>query len=395
MAHAPIVELDPFADAVLADPYAYHDALRNPGPVVRLEAIGCYGMARFAEVSAALKDWETYISSRGVGLSDFAKEAPWRPPALMLEADPPIHTRARGLMNRIVTPAMVRAAAPEWRRHAETLVDRMLEERNCDIVAGLAEPLPLTIFPELVGMRDGGREHLLPYASLAFNAFGPRNRLLAEAQEAAAAAIPWVIDACQRENLKPGGLGIAVHDAAEQNEHLSDSGALLVRSFFTAGLDTTINGITNLIHALAAHPDQWRKLREDRSLIRRAFEESLRWDSTAQAFFRTTSRDVEMDGVLVPEGSKVMLFFAAANRDPRHWENAELFDITRNASGHLAFGFGIHQCMGQMIARAEAEAVLTALADRVAEIRLVGPVERRLNNTLRAVSKLPVELVAA
>lgn len=391
----PTLSIDPFDESILADPYPHHDLLRDAGPVFWLSSLNCFGMARFEQVTTALKDWETYISSRGVGLSDFAKEDPWRPPALMLEADPPIHTGARGLMNRIVTPTVVRAAFEGWHKTAAYLVDQMIERGTCDAVAELAEPLPLTIFPELVGMRDGGREHLLPYAAMAFNAFGPRNRLLQEAQETASASIPWVVEACQKENLKAGGLGEAVHDAAERSENLSESGALLVRSFFTAGLDTTINGIANMIHAFSCHPDQWAKLRSDRSLLKRAFEESLRWDSTAQAFFRTTSREVNIGGHDVPEGEKVMLFYAAANRDPRRWDRPNEFDISRNSSGHVAFGFGIHQCLGQMIARAEAEAVLTALIDRVAEIRPAGPVERRLNNTLRAVSKLPVELIPA
>jgi len=392
---APAVAIDPFEEAVLADPYPHHAGLRDPGAVVWLEALGVHGMARFADVQAALKDWETFISSRGVGLADFATEAPWRPAALMLEADPPVHTRARGLMNRIVTVPAIRAAAGAWKAKADAMVDRLLEQRNCDFVADFAEPLPLSVFPDLIGMRDDGREHLLPYAANAFNAFGPRNRLLAESQAAARDAIGWVGEACQRANLKPGGWGAAVHDAAERDEHLSGDGALLVRSFFTAGLDTTINGIANMVHAFAANPDQWRMLRSDPGLVKRAFEESLRWDGTVQCFFRTTAREVEIEGVTIPEGRKVMLFFAAANRDPRRWENADSFDITRNASGHVGFGFGIHQCLGQMVARFEAEAVLTAMVERIAEVRLAGPVERRLNNTLRAVSKLPLELIAA
>jgi cytochrome P450 len=163
----------------------------------------------------------------------------------------------------------------------------------------------------------------------------------------------------------------------------------------TAGVDTTVNGIGNMIHAFALHPDQWARLRTEPSLAKRAFEESLRWDSTVQTFFRTTARSVDVAGETIPEGAKVLLFLAAANRDPRHWQRAEVFDISRNASGHVGFGFGIHQCLGQMVARMEAEAVLDAMIPRIAEIRLAGEPVRRLNNTLHALSQLAVEIIPA
>ena len=128
---------------------------------------------------------------------------------------------------------------------------------------------------------------------------------------------------------------------------------------------------------------KWQALRRDPGLARAAFEEVLRFESPVQTFFRTTTRAVEVDGVVIPEGSKVLLFLGAANRDPRHWEHADRFDITRRAGGHVGFGAGIHACVGRMLARLEGEIVLTALAERVAALTIDGPVERFLNNTLR------------
>ena len=124
-------------------------------------------------------------------------------------------------------------------------------------------------------------------------------------------------------------------------------------------------------------------------------EESLRWGGTVQTFFRTASRDVEIAGHVIPEGAKVLLFLAAANRDPRKWDDPDRFMITRQASGHVGFGFGIHQCLGQMVARMESEAVAVALLKHVSEIRPAGPLRRRLNNTLHAIGELPVELIPA
>jgi len=147
--------------------------------------------------------------------------------------------------------------------------------------------------------------------------------------------------------------------------------------------------------AFATHPEEWKKLWANPSLIKRAFEESLRWDSTVQTFFRTTTRPVEIGGTIIQEGKKVLLFLAAANRDPRKWDRPEGFMIERSASGHVGFGFGIHQCLGQMVARQEAEIVFQLLIKRFKTISLSGPSVRRLNNTLHALRSLPVTVELA
>lgn len=388
----PRLDLDPFDEEFLAAPYAHHDALRDAGPVVWLQPVQCFAMARYAEVSASLKDWETFVSGRGVGMSDFAKEDPWRPPSLLLEVDPPVHDRTRGLMNRIASLASLKAAMPDWCTKAELLVDGLIGH-PIDAVTALGEAFPLSVFPDLIGIRKEGREHLIPYGTTAFNGFGPRNRLFEEAMANAAAATAAVLESCRRENLVPGGWGSKVYEASDRGDCTPDEAGRLVRSFLTAGLDTTVNGIVNMIHAFVRHPDQWIRLRAEPALAKKAFEESLRWDGTVQTFFRTASRDVPVMGGTIPEGAKVILFLAAANRDPRQWERATQFDIGRSASGHVGFGFGIHQCLGQMVARMEAEALLKALIPRVREISLAGPPVRRLNNTLHALASLPVELV--
>jgi hypothetical protein len=391
------LEIDPFDARFLSDPYAFDGKLRDAGPVVWLEIYGVYGMARYSEVSEALKDWQTFCSARGVGLTDFAKEENWRPPSLLLEADPPLHSRTRSLMNKIVSLLAVRNLRSTWQAKAEELVDRLVKRRYIDAVTDLAEVYPLLVIPDTIGLPDKGRELLLTYGAVNFNAFGPRNALFQDSLAAASPeAIDWVAAGCRREHLKSDGWGMAVHEASDRGECTAEEAERLIRSFLSAGLDTTVNGIGNMIFALAKHPQQWQLLREDPKLLRKAFEESLRWDSTVQTFFRTTSRDVEIGGTTIPEGSKVLLFLAAANRDPRHWgEDAEQFNIRRAVSGHVGFGFGIHQCLGQMVARQEAELILEALISRVAEIRLTGEPKRRLNNTLHALAKLPVELTPA
>ncbi len=393
----PSLPIDPFDEGFLADPFAHHAQLRDAGLVVWLEPIGTYAMARYADVQPALKDWETFVSGRGVGLADFAHEEPWRPQSLLLETDPPLHDKTRALMNKVANLSSLRAVMPHWREQANELVGQLLRQGSIDAVPDLAEQFPLRVFPQLIGLRDGGHEHLIPYGTVAFNAFGPRNRILAEAMAAAETAVAWVNESCRRENLKPGGWGMAVYEAADRGDCSPAEAERLVRSFLTAGVDTTVNGIANLVLAFAQNPDQWHKLRADPSLAKKAVEESLRWGGVVQTFFRTTSRAVDIvadvGGGTIPEGSKVLLFLAAANRDPRKWDRPDAFDITRSASGHVGFGFGIHQCLGQMVARMEAEAVLDALIDQVSEIRLADPPVYRLNNTLRALARVPVELI--
>ncbi len=391
----PNLAIDPFDKVFLGDPYAYHDMIREAGPVVWLDSVGAFAMARYEEVKDSLRDHETFCSSRGVGTLDFAKETPFRPPSLLLEADPPLHDRTRSMMNRIVSLKALKELRPRWQAKAEELVDRLVERRRFDAVKDLSEIFPMMIFPDTIGLRDDGREHLLDYATIVFNAFGPDNDVLREGNEGKEAAIEWVAEACKRDNLKEGGWGMAVFEAADRGVCTHEEAERLVRSFLSAGVDTTVNGIGHMVLALAGHPEEYQKLRSNPSLVRRAFEESLRWDSTVQTFFRTTTKRVEVGGAEIPEGQKVLLFLAAANRDPLHWDEPDAFRIERNTSGHVGFGFGIHQCLGQMVARLEGELIGTALAERVASIRLTGAPVRRLNNTLHAIDSVPVEVEPA
>jgi 4-methoxybenzoate monooxygenase (O-demethylating) len=341
-----------------------------------------------------LLDHQSFCSGRGVGLSDFATETPWRPPSLLLEADPPLHDRTRGIVNKVVSLKALKALRPRWAECAASLADNLVTQSRFDAVTDLAEVYPMMVFPDTVGVPVEGREHLLTYGAAVFNAFGPRNAIFHRDNDRAQKATAWVAGACKRENLSPGGWGMALYEAADAGECTPDEAERLVRSFLSAGVDTTVNGIAHMIYALASHPAEFKRLRADPSLAKRAFEESLRWDSTVQTFFRTTTRDVEMGGVTISEGEKVLIFMAAANRDPRKWTNPDAYDLSRQTSGHVGFGFGIHQCLGQMVARLEGELVLEALLPRIKSIRLTSPPVRRLNNILHALASLPVEVEA-
>ncbi len=322
--------------------------------------------------------------------SDFRKEKPWRPPSLLLEADPPAHTLAREVVGPILSPRAMEAVREHFEREASVLVGRLAALGSFDAVSQLAEVYPIKVFGDAVGLTEEGRQHLLAYGNLAFNAFGPRNQLLEDSMATAKPAQQWVIDNCRREALRPGGFGAQIWAVADTGKIPEEWAALLVRSLLTAGLDTTLNGIAAAIYGLATHPDQWSALREDPSLAASAFEEAMRWESPVQTFFRTTTREVEVGGVRIPNGEKVLLFLGAANRDHRRWTNPDRFDIRRNASGHVGFGMGIHRCVGLTVSRVEGEIILAALARRVEKIEITGQPRRRPNNTLHAWSSLPV-----
>jgi cytochrome P450 len=391
----PGLDIDPFAIEFFENPFPTHKALREAGPVVHLDKWNVYAVARYAEVHTVLNDPLTFCSSRGVGLSDFAKEKPWRPPSLILEADPPAHTRTRAVLSRVLSPAVMKQIRNRFVAAAEVKIDELLAKGSVDAVADLAEAYPLSVFPDAVGLKQEGREHLLPYAGVVFNAFGPPNELRQTAIERSQPHQAYVQEQCQRDNLAPGGFGACIHARVDAGDITAAEAPMLVRSLLSAGIDTTVNGLGAAIYCLARFPEEWTRLRNDPSLARNAFEEAVRFESPVQTFFRTTTKDVDIGGHGVGEGQKILMFLGAANRDPRRWADPDRYDITRKTSGHVGFGSGIHMCVGQLVARLEGEAMLAALARKVATIEITGPVKRRYNNTLRGLESLPVTLKAA
>jgi cytochrome P450 len=392
---APVSDIDPFCAEFFEDPFTAHRELRDLGLVVRLGRYGVWAAARYQEVHAILNDWQTYCSSRGVGLTDFAKEQPWRPKSLVLETDPPLHDRTRRVLSRILSAVAMRDLRDRFAREADTLIDALVKRGDIDAVADLAEAYPLTVFPDAMGMPRENRHFLMAYGNMAFNAFGPKNAFFEAAFAEAEPVVSWIQQRMQRDAFAPDGFGAAIHAAADTGELTPEEAPIVARSLLTAGVDTTVSGIGAAIYCLARFPDQFARLRADPSLARAAFEEAVRYESPVQTFFRTTTCAVEIGRVRVGEGEKVLMFLGAANRDPRHWERPDEYDITRRTSGHVGFGSGIHQCVGQLLARLEGECVLAALARRVAAIEITRPLRRRYNNTLRGLASLPVKLTPA
>lgn len=395
----PTSRADPFGHDILEDPTAFHAELRDAGPILYLSQYDVYAMGRYEQVHAALTDWQSFQSAAGVGISNFRYEKPWRPPSLLLETDPPHHDAPREVLASILSMRAIRRLSEHWKADAEELVDSLPSGQQIDAANDVAAVFPLRVFPDAVGIGQQGRDNLLPYGDHLFNAFGPHNDLVAKGEPHIADVSAWVNQQCARANLSETvfadqpTFGAEVWAAADRGDITEQQAPTIVRSLLSAGVDTTVHGLAAVLYAFATNPEQWTALRANPALARIAFDEAVRLESPVQTFFRTATRDIRVGDVIVPDGHKILMFLGAANRDPRHWKNPDRFDLSRNPSGHVGFGMGIHQCVGQHVARLEAESLLAALARRFRRIDITGIPRRHHNNTLRAWESLPVAFI--
>jgi 4-methoxybenzoate monooxygenase (O-demethylating) len=390
----PVLEADPFALDVLRSPYQFQEMLRETGPVAYLKKYGSYAVGRYDEVRSILKEWESFTSTAGAGLSDIRKPDAWRQPGPIVESDPPAHTHIRAVLTKIISPAITRRWQASFDEEAAAMADRLCEQRDIDGAKDVAEDYVMKVFPESLGLKVH-QKNMVIVGDFNFNALGPKNELFERSQAAMAEIADWYATAQQRDGVVPGSFAEQIFLAEDAGELAPGLAQGLVRTFLRGGMDTTISGIASSLMILSQKPDLWRHLREDRSRVKFVFEEVLRLESPIQSYFRTTTKPVEVAGVPLQADTKVQVFIGAANRDPRKWPEPDVFDIQRKSIPHVAFGYGIHVCIGQMIARMEAESVLTALLDRVATIEPRGqPVHRPLN-TLRTLDSLPLRLTPA
>ena len=386
------MEIDPFAPEVLAAPEALHDHMRELAPAVFVDRYDAWFTGRDALVREVLTDWERFTSAAGVGLVDIRRQSAWQKPSVILEVDPPEHAVTRRVLTRILSPGAMRQLRDDFERVAVDLVDELVERRTFDAMTDLAFRFPFTVLPDAVGLPTEGREHLVTYSTMYFDARVPDSDLARASAAAAHAAgsLGWVADRCRRERLAPGGFGQQIYASADAGEITADTAGSLVRTFLGGGVDTTVLTLGALVHQLALHPAQWQLLHERRDLVRNAFDEALRLKVSVPFIGRTATRSTDLDGVEIPADAKVIAMVLAANRDPRRWERPGEFDVTRRTAGHLGFGVGPHFCVGHAVARLEAEVVLTALLDRVAAIEITAAPVPQLNNWLHGLRHLPV-----
>lgn len=390
----PTCDLDPWSDEFLTDPFPALDVLRNAGSAVHLSRYDVWAVAGHREVHAILRDHERFSSASGVGVGNLKSDQyGWRAPSQILEVDPPVHTAHRALVVGVMSPRAMRTFQELFDAEAVRLVDELVGSGSFDAVQDLAEIFPTVVFPRAMGVVGDTREALLAYGSLSFNAIGPRNRHLEAALARAGGVLDWITAQCSRAALRPGSIGAALYEAADAEGLCEQTAAQLVRSLFSAGVDTTASAIAFAVRDFVRFPDQWAAVREDPALARNAFEETVRFESPVIGFFRTTTTEVQLGESRIPAQSKVLVFFAGANHDPRQWPEPQRFDVRRRTAGHLGYGAGPHVCAGMTIARMEGESLIRALAARVDSWELDGEPRPRLNNSLRGLDRLPVRVV--
>ena len=403
MTKVPALDIDPFTEDVLADPTDFHTLLREAGPVVKLqqsEGFDIVGVGRDADVRAIFANHADFLNSRGGGILDLARDEPFRTPGVLQETDPPYHDRVRKVMTDIISPRHLRGLRAVFQKEADRLVDELLEKGEIDGHTDLCEAFPLRVIPDaIMGARPGGRENLLRYSQWLFEMMGPRTpraQAVVSSLENVEAALAWVTESTQRENVAPGSFGAKLWEAVDQGLLNDTEAGLMTRSLVGAGVDTTIYALGMTLHLLADHPDQYAKLHAEPELGKFAFEEGMRWGSTVRQVWRTPSRDLEIEGIPVRDEQKIMLVMGAANHDPQRWgPTAGDFDITRDAGGHLSLGRGIHACVGAPIARLEADVLFSTFARRVKSIERTRKSEPYINNSLRGWSSIPVRITPA
>jgi cytochrome P450 len=393
--HAPVLDEDPFSDENIADPYPFFERMRELGPAVFIAPHGYYAVGRHAEAGIVASDYARFTTEGGVGMSDIRKPGAWRTRSPIAELDPPDHTRVRAALQKILSPLVVKAWKEKFAHRAEEVAEEAVAKGAIDGVADLAEAYVLDVFPAVLGV-SVPPERIKLTGELNFNQIGPNNARVSRTLERAGPIMDWYQQVLQREFMLPGGFGEKIYQAEDAGDFDKGTAPFHVRTFFRAGVDTTIAGIGSTLKLLAEHPEQFALVKANPALVKGAFEEALRLESPAQVMFRTTTAEVELGGVRLRADTKVGYHMGAANRDPRQWSEPGRFDVTRQTTGvHRAFGVGAHVCIGQMIARLEAESILGAVIRRVKAIEPTGAARWRPVNTLRTLDVLPLALVPA
>ena len=392
MREAYVCNDDLFNAEAVRNARALDDNLRELAPVVKLSRENITMIARYEHVSAGLRDWKTFSST----------SRPWHDPKsvrpeLLLTDDPPKHTAVRAVVANALSPKALSKMAEAFRADAQALIAGLKHKSGTvvDAVAEITRPFVYKVLPDLLGIPVPGREHMYAFGNMVWATMGPMNELFAEAMRDTGPVVDWAVQCCSRENLDPEGLGMQMFLAADRGEITQDEAKLLVGILLSAAADTTIITMANAIRAFSIYPDQYQLVRANPSLVRAAFEESLRWDSPSRMAGRIAMRDVEIDGIVIPRGERCGLMFAAANRDPRKWSEPDRFDVQRDNRGHVGWGYGVHSCVGRVLAGLEADALLGAIVTHIERFEPAGEPEPWMTTIGHGPERLPVRFHAS
>jgi cytochrome P450 len=384
MKQLPTFGADLYSDPLLDDPYSAYRTLRDLGPVVWLSEHQLLAIGRFADARAALRADKALVSGAGVAANDLVNRggAP-----ITLTSDGDTHARRRRVLIQPVSPGTLRDLRPEMESEAQALVARLA---TGDIFCGVedfASHLPVAIVARMVGLNEEGRRHMLRWAAATFDALGVMN-------PRGLAALPIMrelgayVAKLGRAQVAPGGWADRLFDAADRGDLSAEEARAMIIDYVAPSLDTTILATGFMLHCLATVEGAYDSVRRDPALVPSIVNEAMRWGSPLKGFTRFAIEDVDIDGQTIPTGSRVLILYASANHDERHYHRPESFVADRNPRDHVGWGHGPHTCVGMHLARLEMEVLLGALIGQVERIEVGTPIRLR-NNVLQGFTALP------
>ncbi len=379
---APRLDIDLYADDVLADSRDAFARIRHSGAAVWLPRHRMYAMGRFNDVRAALRDPETFISGHGVAANGLSNRLGR---GTTLFSDGQLHDNQRRILRQQLGPTALEEIRERVEAHAERIIARCCRGDSFDVVRDFSSQLPIGVVAELVGVR-GGSERMLRWAAGTFDLLGPLNRRAVAAMPASLGLLIHTLR-FSAAGISPRTWAAAVFDARNRGQITTRQARGLVIDFVAPSLDTTILASTHLLWVLSRHPDVWDEIVADPSRIPAAVVENVRIASPIRGFTRRLSRDHEIDGTPLLRGSRVVLLFGAANLDETRFPDPERYDIHRANGAHVGWGNGPHACAGANLAKLEMQDLLRAMIPQVRRMATSNP-NRLRNNTLQGFSGL-------
>ena len=392
------INYDPYDLDLQRDPYPVFRRMREEAPLYYNERYDFFAVSRFDDVESAIKDHETFSSARG-NILELIKIDMDLPSGVFIFEDPPLHTAHRGLLSRVFTPKKMSALEPQIRALCAEVLDPLVGADRLDFVADLGARMPMRVIGMLLGVPVADQEQVRVRKDETLRREPGQPGTFDEDQFADATFfeeyIEWRRDH-PSDDLMTQLIEAEFEDETGTVRSLTREELLIfVNVLATAGNETTNRVIGHMGRILADHPDQRRQLVDDRSLIPNAVEEILRFEPPALQTCRLVTRDIELYGQHVPEGSTMMLLLAAANRDHRIYPpDGDIFDIHRKITQHLTFGHGIHFCLGAALARLEARIAMDEILSRFPEWEVDWAGAELDSSQVRGWSKLPVHLPA-
>jgi cytochrome P450 len=381
--------------AELDDPYPIYAALRDRAPVYRNPDRDIWVLSRFDDVQAAARNWQLFSSSAGVDLDNTAEVFG---PGDFIALDPPRHDALRKVVKHHFSPKAIADLEEPIERAAHELIDRFQADETIDFAEQFANVIPVRVVSGPMGFPAADEDELVRWYQAMIERRTGEDRVPASVIEASRQLREYFEELLLERGASPRDDVMSEILVAEAAGDLSREESLgLCYLLFTAGIETTAGLIASSLMHLGRERDQLAYLRanlDDIDLMRAAVEELLRYDSPIQQFARITTEDTDLHGITIPAGSRVVLIYASANRDERRFDHPEVLNLARPVLRNLAFGEGIHHCLGAPLARPEARIAIRTLLSRVPDYEIAGEIERTPTHTSRGLSCLPVRVSA-